>query len=131
MAAHFQGSLHLEQGDEALKRVLETQIADYEGSLEGSWTLDDTPADYIENMMSVIAGFSFAADDWKSIRKLSQNKSGERQNVVQWLEDNPQPRLRFPTGCVKRLRPLLRSSWRDLYIPALCHPDRGNNSGAH
>jgi transcriptional regulator len=91
VAAHFRGSLQLEQGNEALKRVLETQIADYEGAVGGSWTLDDAPADYIENMMSAIVGFSFAADDWKSIRKLSQNKSGERQNVVQWLEDNAQP----------------------------------------
>jgi transcriptional regulator len=91
VAAHFQGSLHLEQGDGALKNILKTQIADYEGAVSGSWTIDDAPADYIDKMALAIAGFSFTATGWKTIRKLSQNKPDERQNVTQWLDDNALP----------------------------------------
>jgi transcriptional regulator len=91
VAAHFQGSLHLEQADGALRRILEIQIADFEGAVGGTWTLDDAPADYIDKMASAIAGFSFAVTDWRTIRKLSQNKPDERANVVRWLDDNALP----------------------------------------
>ena len=91
VAAHFQGSLHLEQEDGALRWILETQIADYEGAVGGSWTLDDAPADYIDKMATAIAGFSVTATGWKTIRKLSQNKPDERENVAQWLDNNALP----------------------------------------
>lgn len=91
VAAHFEGLLRLEQGDGALRRILQSQIADYEGAVGGTWTLDDAPADYIEKMMSAIAGISIAATSWKTIRKLSQNKPDERQNVTRWLDGNASP----------------------------------------
>ncbi|MDA1326245.1 MAG: FMN-binding negative transcriptional regulator [Proteobacteria bacterium] len=91
VAAHFQGALHLEQGEGDLRRILETQIADYEGAAGGTWCLDDAPTDYIDKMAAAIAGFSFTATGWKTIRKLSQNKPDERQNVTRWLDDHALP----------------------------------------
>jgi len=91
VAAHFQGSMHLEQADGALRRILKTQIADYEGAVGGAWTLEDAPADYIDKMAAAIAGFSVVASGWKTIRKLSQNRPDERRNVAQWLDDNALP----------------------------------------
>lgn len=91
VAAHFEGRLHLELNDGALRRILKTQIADYEGAVGGSWTLDDAPADYIDRMAAAIAGFSLAATGWQTIRKLSQNKPDERENVTRWLDENALP----------------------------------------
>jgi transcriptional regulator len=91
VAAHFQGSLHLEQGDGALKRILKTQIADFEGAVGGTWTLDDAPTDYIDKLASAISGFSVAVTGWKTIRKLSQNKPDEQQKVARWLDENASP----------------------------------------
>ena len=91
VAAHFHGSLHLEQGDGALENILKTQIADYEGAVGGTWTMDDAPADYIAKMSSAIAGFSVVVENWKTIRKLSQNKPDERRNVAPWLDDHALP----------------------------------------
>lgn len=91
VAAHFEGSLHLEQAEGALQNILKTQIADYEGAVGGTWTIDDAPADYIDKMATAIAGFSVAVTGWKTIRKLSQNKPDERHNIAQWLDDNSLP----------------------------------------
>lgn len=91
VAAHFQGSLHLEQENGALRRILKRQIADYEGTVGGDWTIDDAPADYIDRMTSAIAGFTFSAASWNTIRKLSQNKPGECDNVVRWLDRTASP----------------------------------------
>ena len=61
VAAHFEGLLHLEAGEGALRRILRSQIADYEGAVGGTWTIDDAPTDYIDKMTSAIAGFSVSS----------------------------------------------------------------------
>ena len=91
VATHLHGMLRLEVGEGALKRILETQIADYEGAVGGDWTFDDAPRHYTDRMIKAIAGFSFTASDWLTNRKLSQNKEAERQTVTEWLDATAPP----------------------------------------
>ena len=91
VAVHLDGVLRPEDGEGALRRILDLQTTDYEGDGADAWALDDAPSDYIETMAVAIAGFSFQPSAGRVIKKLSQNKPGDRQGITAWLENSRAP----------------------------------------
>ena len=91
VAAHFDGSMHLEDEPHSLKRILDAQTKDFEEMVSSTWQVSDAPSDYIGALSKSIAGFSFNVSNWNSVRKLSQNNSDERASVGQWVADVQTP----------------------------------------
>ena len=58
-AAHFEGSMHLEDEPESLRKILDTQTKDFEEMISSTWQVSDAPSDFIGTLSKAIAGFSF------------------------------------------------------------------------
>ena len=91
VAAHFDGSMHLEDGPSSLRTILDTQTSDFEEMVSSTWQVDDAPSDYIATLSKVIAGFSFKVSSWRFIRKLSQNRPDERDSIARWIKETQTP----------------------------------------
>ena len=91
VAAHFNGSMHLEDELHSLRHILDAQTKDFEEMVSSAWQVSDAPSDYIGTLSKSIAGFSFKVSSWNSVRKLSQNKPDERASVAQWVAEVQTP----------------------------------------
>ncbi len=91
VAAHFDGSMHLEEEPESLRKILDAQTKDFEEMISSTWQISDAPSDYIGTLSNAIAGFSFNVSNWNSVKKLSQNKPNERASIAQWVAEVQTP----------------------------------------
>ena len=73
---HARGTATL-MDDEALKRLIDTLSAHYEGGRPKPWRMGDLAADYVEMMVRAIVGFEIAVTSLEGKFKLSQNRKAD------------------------------------------------------
>ena len=101
VAAHFEGSLHLEQAEGALQNILKTQIADYEGAVGGTWTIDDAPADYIDKMARRLPDFRSRLPVGKQSGNSARTSPTNGTTSPNGWMTIPCPHRRSATGCAR------------------------------
>lgn len=76
--AYGRGKLFLE--DEAVFKVLESTIQEYEFSYKHQW--DNLPEDYKMKLVKGIVAFEIVVTDLQAKKKLSQNKTNSEQQTI-------------------------------------------------
>lgn len=85
-SVHFTGRAEIhEEADWLLDAV--TRLTNlHEQDRDHPWSVDDAPADYIENLLRAIVGIEFSIEKVEAKAKLNQNRSAEdRSGVVDGL----------------------------------------------
>jgi transcriptional regulator len=80
------GSLRVVDDPAWLRRQLDALTASREAARETPWTVDDAPADYVEQMMNAVIGLEMTIESIEGKWKVSQNRvAADRAGVVDGL----------------------------------------------
>lgn len=106
VAVHVYGTLRIVEDPAFLARHLAELSARHEASRQSTWTVDDAPAEYIEQQKKAIVGVQIAIERVEGKWKMSQNRSSEDiDGVVRGLGESPSPRDREVARIVAERRP--------------------------
>ena len=84
ISVHAYGKGKLVTGTDAVFKVLESTITNYEKAYQQQW--DKLPTDYRLKMLNGIVAFQIVVSDLQAKKKLSQNRTAiEKQNIIDTL----------------------------------------------
>jgi transcriptional regulator len=103
-AVHLYGRLEWFDDPERLRAVLAGLTRRREAGREAPWSIEDAPADYVEQMLRGIDGVALRVERIEAKRKLSQNRDArDRSGVMQALAASPDARDREAGAAMARL----------------------------
>ncbi len=87
---HAHGQPQFSDDRALLRRIVTALTAEHEAAQPRPWTLDEAPADFIEQMLGAIVAVEMPVQRWVGKFKLSQNQpEANRQGVVEGLQQQP------------------------------------------
>jgi transcriptional regulator len=106
VAVHAHGRIRLVREPERLRAHLERLTARHEAAQPRPWSLDDTPAGYVDALLGAIVGIEIEIDRLDGKWKMSQNRPAEDvEGVARGLAASPDPAAREVGAIVQARRP--------------------------
>jgi transcriptional regulator len=88
-AVHAYGKLELFHDPERLRDLVRALTDVNEVEFEHPWSIDDAPADYVDNLLNSIVGIEIRIERLEGKWKMSQNRTdADRRNVAETLENS-------------------------------------------
>lgn len=85
---HVHGTVRALDDADAVDAVVRALTDRHESTMDGPWSVDDAPSDYVEAMLRAIVAVEVTIDRIEAKRKLSQNRSAEDvAGVIEGLRD--------------------------------------------
>jgi transcriptional regulator len=105
IAVHVYGPLRTFDDPQRLRKLVTRLTERFEAGRPQPWSVDATPADYVERMLHGIVGLEMTITRTVGAWKLSQNRSAtDRANVERELLASDAPREREVGRAMERLR---------------------------
>ena len=106
VAVHAHGHIRLFREPDRLRTHLERLTARHEAHRPRPWTLDDTPAGYVDALLSAIVGIEIEIEHLDGKWKMSQNRPPEDvEGVIRGLGASSDPAAREVGTIVEQRRP--------------------------
>jgi transcriptional regulator len=106
VAVHAHGHIRLFREHDRLRAHLERLTARHEALQPRPWSLDDTPAGYVDALLGAIVGIEIEIEHLDGKWKMSQNRPPEDvEGVIRGLGASPDPAVREVGTIVEQRRP--------------------------
>ena len=106
VAVHAHGTLRFVTEPAALRRHLEQLTARHEAARPRPWSIDDTPAGYVDKLLGAIVGVEIEITRLDGKWKMSQNRPAEDiDGVIEGLGASEDPRQREIAEVVRKRKP--------------------------
>ena len=106
VAVHAHGRIRLVRDPDRLRAHLERLTARHEAAQPRPWSIDDTPAGYVDALLGAIVGIEIEIDRLDGKWKMSQNRPAEDvEGVVRGLTASPDAAVREVGEIVQARRP--------------------------
>ena len=106
VAVHAHGQIRLFREPARLRAHLERLTARHEAAQARPWSLDDSPAAYVDALLGAIVGIEIEIEQLDGKWKMSQNRPAEDvEGVIRGLAASPDPSAREVGAIVEQRRP--------------------------